>query len=1246
MPERFEDRTLLSLTLTTFDDSPFAVGAIPFDLVAADFDGDGIPDLATANANSDDVTVLLADGEGGFSEAAGSPIPAGDGAQGILAADLDGDLIIDLAVANANEDTVSIFIGRGDGRFLEVPGSPFAVGDSPRKVAAGTFDAGSTVDLAVVNATSNDVTILLGDGNGAFAEATGSPIAVGNDPRDVVAGDFDGDDEVDLATVDSDDDTVTVLLGDGDGTFTEATGSPIAVGDAPTALSTADLDGDETLDLAVANFLDEDVTVLLGDGDGTFTEATGSPVAVDGRPADVIAEDLDGDGVPDLVTANRFFNNDLSILLGDGDGTFTAAAISPVEAGTQPVALAVGDFDDDGVRDLAVTNTLSDDVSVFRNVPLVATIEDVMVPEGDEGTSNATFTVTLSATPSTPVTIDYEILPPPTLDPMPPEAPAPATPGEDYTPVTGTLTFNGTDTATITVPILGDLELEPNEVFTVVLSNPLGCPVVLPMPAVGTILNDDAEVTLVDVAAPEGDAGTSPATFTVTIPFPSTNPVSVDYATTAMMGSATAGTDYTPASGTVTIAPGMTSATFTVGILGDQLVESDETFAVMLSNPTNASIAEMSDMAIGTIQDDESTIMLGSDSITVEEGEDAFLTVIRTGMGALNRPSSVVLTVGPGTMGSATPGEDYSPITMTLTFAPFETIKQLSIHVVDDDLIEPAETFTASIGEFMGADPGMPSTATVTIAASSARFLPVMPDPRRSPVPSVDVEFSEPIEPSSFTTSDLSMVRDGAPVTLPAVVTISEVMGADRPTYRISGLGGVTGTPGNYTLSLNYSGITDGSGNPGTGSPSESFTVRGGTPLGDYDGDGAVDLAVYQYDQASGTGRFFVERSSRMGQADQRRVFDLGTSSAIPLAGDFDGDGITDPAVADPQAVIGEGTIPNATVWTYLSSMMNYTPVVVPFGGPGILDRPAPADYDGDGITDIATLRPESDLTPGAAEWFIRPSSNINDGFRVVFGAAGGADLPVPADYDGDGVDDIASYRPDSDIVPGAAQWFVLPSRPNLPRYANRLNGFPVTFGDAGDLAVQADYNGDGRIDVGVFRPNSNLGQLSSQWFTLPSQGASPGFGPAFPTTFGPGGSIAAPGDYDRDTLADLAVFNQSTGTWTIRQSTSPEGAPPRVFNSSAPTGPGAIPVLSPLISRLAATNNLPGSQASSVPRAATAARTAGTPSTRSLVALATFDSGPSASPTAPGPEARDDPRGVLVDAALDDLGRPGPLGG
>ena len=312
-------------------------------------------DLAVANQESDNVSILLGgDGDGTFTQAGDSPVTVGDAPFSVAVGDFDGDDVLDLAVANIETDNVSILLGDGDGTFTEAADSPVTVGDGPVSVAVGDFDGDDVLDLAVANVNSNIVSILLGDGDGTFTEAADSPVTVGVAPLSVAVGDFDGDDVLDLAVANAFSlaSNVSILLGDGDGTFTEAADSPVTVGVAPRSVAVGDFDGDDVLDLAVANQDSSNVSILLGDGDGTFTEAADSPVTVGAIPFFVAIGDFDGDDVLDLAVVHQF-PNIVSILLGDGDGTFTEAADSPITVGNEPRSVAVGDFDGDDVLDLS-----------------------------------------------------------------------------------------------------------------------------------------------------------------------------------------------------------------------------------------------------------------------------------------------------------------------------------------------------------------------------------------------------------------------------------------------------------------------------------------------------------------------------------------------------------------------------------------------------------------------------------------------------------------------------------------------------------------------------------------------------------------------------------------------------------------------------------------------------------------------------------------------------------------------------
>jgi hypothetical protein len=246
----------------------------------------------------------------------------------------------------------------------------YSVGAYPLGVARGDFNGDGILDLAVANYGSNNVSVLLGNGDGTFQKAV--HYATGSISAFVAVADFNGDGIQDLAVTNggtnssSDRGSVSILLGNGDGTFRAAVN--IAAGEAPWSVAVGDFNGDGHVDLVVANngwhhrsLASGTLSVLLGNGDGTF-QAAQTYAGAFGRA--VVVKDLNGDGIADLAVAG---GSGVRVLLGNGDGTFQTTSISYV-AGSGPWGLAAGDLNGDGLPDLAVSNISSNSgVSILIN---------------------------------------------------------------------------------------------------------------------------------------------------------------------------------------------------------------------------------------------------------------------------------------------------------------------------------------------------------------------------------------------------------------------------------------------------------------------------------------------------------------------------------------------------------------------------------------------------------------------------------------------------------------------------------------------------------------------------------------------------------------------------------------------------------------------------------------------------------------------------------------------------------------
>jgi hypothetical protein len=340
---------------TVFPETSFTVGANPSALVANSFTGGTLPDLA---------------------------------------------VVFDEVGAN----TFVVLQNQDNGNFLQVTPSPITLGaNETGQVAIGTgvfrndgakFSTLQPADVVLVNSTSNNLSVLLGSvattgiANGLFAEATGSPFAVGKNPSSVIVADFNGDGFLDLAVANEDDNSISLFRGNGDGTFTEFPSSPFKLTNtsaisetAPVAMVSANfrnqintINNGAEVDLAVVNQASNNVAILLSSVDAnlnvTLTEAPNSPIAVGTTPVSIATGDLNSDGVPDLAVVNQGNSSvagSISILLGSSnlDGTFTQAVGSPLATAVTPAGIVIANFANGTVPAIAVTNKGASTLGVY-----------------------------------------------------------------------------------------------------------------------------------------------------------------------------------------------------------------------------------------------------------------------------------------------------------------------------------------------------------------------------------------------------------------------------------------------------------------------------------------------------------------------------------------------------------------------------------------------------------------------------------------------------------------------------------------------------------------------------------------------------------------------------------------------------------------------------------------------------------------------------------------------------------------
>jgi hypothetical protein len=633
--ESLEERQLLAFNVSW----AYHLESNPGPVVVADFNGDAQPDLATAN---DDVSVLLGINDGSWFYFDGptlnspafsdfnSPISLVEG-------DVNKDGKLDLVTANYGGG-LSVVLGNGDGTFqqsrsLSLPdqfppddSGTTALPQSPHSVAVGDLNGDGALDLVATGSidgyfgrydyydpywqyegygyryySASYVNVLLGDGNGGFGTAEARFLGYDVYPWHVTVADLnaDGHDDVIIAK----DQGLSVLLGDGTGSLGNAIDSGTGSGIGVSSISLGDVDGDGNLDTLLTDG-QGGLSVQRGDGQGSFTAM---PIVSAGGPIDsAVMGDVNGDGMLDLVAVGSY-QGDFSgewrqsmVLLGDGVGNFAPPRISGLVTNGRMGSIALEDLNGDGFPELVTVDSYNDAVVVATNsgdwnlysAPSPATIgiSDATVVEGDGGTANAVFTVSIEGDFDN-VSVDYATVG------------SAAVEGSDYAATSGTLTFAAGETSqTISVPIIGDTTDEYDEQFFVDLSNAAGGEIT-DSQGIGTIQDDDPAplLTINDVSKLEGNHDTT-FVFTVSLSAASAKWVYVDFATAD--GTATAGQDYVATSGTLVFAPGELTQTITVTILGDRKKEPDEFFYVTLSGAVNGQLDDS--LALAMILNDDS----------------------------------------------------------------------------------------------------------------------------------------------------------------------------------------------------------------------------------------------------------------------------------------------------------------------------------------------------------------------------------------------------------------------------------------------------------------------------------------------------------------------------------------------------------------------------------------------------------------------------------------------------------------
>jgi hypothetical protein len=465
----------------------FTVGNNPFDLVAADFNGDGKKDLAVANRGSNTVSILIGNGAGSFASPA--TVAVGNAPSQIAAGDFNGDGKLDLITNNTGGSSglvsLSILTGNGAGGFTLSSTQSLS---ASVLMAVADFNGDGKPDLALLSGAK--VSILLGNGAGGFGSPTDFSLT-GTSPNFITAGDVNGDGKPDVVIANLNSNNVSVLLNNGTGGLGAAINSP--AGPNPQTVAIGDVNGDGKMDLVVANTLNA-TSILIGNGAGSFSLL--NTMNFGSRPFGLAVADLNGDGKLDIAIGDIAIGSlpdvgGVYVLFGNGAGAFTPPVKYSV--GNNPGALVTADFNSDGKLDLATVVTGATKISVLLNTCSGATVS-LSSPTYSIGEAGGTLNVTVNRAGdvSGPATVDYA-----TSDQSGVTACSVTTGNAssrcDYVTALGTLRFAANEASkTIPIRVIDDSYRENSETLQLRLSNPSGAIVGDPAVATITIVDNDA----------------------------------------------------------------------------------------------------------------------------------------------------------------------------------------------------------------------------------------------------------------------------------------------------------------------------------------------------------------------------------------------------------------------------------------------------------------------------------------------------------------------------------------------------------------------------------------------------------------------------------------------------------------------------------------------------------------------------------------------------------------------------------
>lgn len=340
------------------------IGSTPSSIAVGDFNDDGILDIVVSNYGTDNIGILLGYGDGIFVNQVSHSTGYCAFAFCIRVADFNGDGQLDVVTSCREYHGIAILLGHGNGTFADVQYRTTGPGTAPQGISVGDFNNDKILDIAVVNSGTNGIVVVFGLGDGKFLLGKEYSAGIGSFPAMLAIGDFNNDSRLDIAVTNHFSNSIGIFFGLDSEPYAIVTPYKTNAGSQPQSVAVSDLNNDHSLDIVVANYGTDNVGILLGYGNGLFRKMMTYSTGAGSGPYCVASADFNNDNYFDIVVANSGSDN-IIIVLGYGNGTFVTAAMYLTGDRSHPSTVAINDFNYDNILDIVVANTGSSSVFIF-----------------------------------------------------------------------------------------------------------------------------------------------------------------------------------------------------------------------------------------------------------------------------------------------------------------------------------------------------------------------------------------------------------------------------------------------------------------------------------------------------------------------------------------------------------------------------------------------------------------------------------------------------------------------------------------------------------------------------------------------------------------------------------------------------------------------------------------------------------------------------------------------------------------